>query len=757
MPAVAQHHTKDLAVAARRQLLIVTGGVGRGSRRLHALERLRGRRWWGVAAALALVAGPGVAAMSAESVRGGVVRVHGADRYETAARVTQAAFAAEADVVYLAGGEAWPDALAAGAAAAHQRAPVLLTPSGELSAAALGEIQRLDPAAVVVVGGEAAVSAGVAEALRAASGRHVRRIAGANRYATAAAVAVDSYASGAQTAVVASGEAFPDALTGVPLAAALSAPLLLVEADAVPTETAEALERLAPGRVLVLGGEAAVHDEVLDELRHTGAQVERIGGGDRFITAMAIDAARPDVTAGASVLLASGEAFADALAAGPAAAVLGARLLLTHPLALPETTRDALRRLSPPTVTIVGGTAAVGPRGIDVVRTTLGMTPPIDYAGTMHVPSPYTCGPVACPGSWTIWAIAADGTGHRRIIEPADERADFFGGWSPTGDALMFVRVDPRFNEGGQVYVANLDGDIVGPPRLIADLPDYDHEPPPCDFRDIRWMADGRHLAVVCARLPDCGFAYGYPRPLAVIDTTTRTTVRSDADDACDADLAVSRDNRIAFLRFDKAAATAQLIVATVTEGPVLDEHVVYTTAQTSTQLRSLSSPAWAPRGDAIAFGIHTDDAAHVAVATTGGTVRTVASPPGTQILGIAWSPDSTVLAVDVRATDGAAHLWLIDPSAHSPARLVYTNPGTPQRPAFTAPRWLDDGRLLVHTPNGGAILAADGTTTPYGPPEWAQPRPAAWRGVSGAAPARHYRAPQSPGRYRRAPILRHT
>ena len=59
---------------------------------------------------------------------------------------------------------------------------------------------------------------------------------------------------------------YPDALAAVPVAAVQSASLLLVQPDSIPAETAVELRRLAPTRIVVLGGGAAVSGEVQAQL-----------------------------------------------------------------------------------------------------------------------------------------------------------------------------------------------------------------------------------------------------------------------------------------------------------------------------------------------------------------------------------------------------------------------------------------------------------------------------------------------------------
>ena len=91
------------------------------------------------------------------------------------------------------------------------------------------------PADIVLLGGEAALSAAVAGAVPDA-----RRIAGPNRYATAVAIASQLWSPPAAGSILVSGD-HPDgwayALAGAGLSADTSSPILLVETARLPAET----------------------------------------------------------------------------------------------------------------------------------------------------------------------------------------------------------------------------------------------------------------------------------------------------------------------------------------------------------------------------------------------------------------------------------------------------------------------------------------------------------------------------------------
>ncbi len=195
-----------------------------------------------------------------------VTRVGGAERLETAARLSAATFPAGGGTPHLATASTFPDALTAGAAAAASDSPVLLTGRDELAPVVEQELRRLAPDRVVVAGGTAAVGDDVASAVRSATGGEVVRVGGADRFETAARLSEATFAT-ASTAFLATGAAFPDALAGVPAAAAAGAPVLLVAPDALPDPTAAELRRLSPSRTVLLGGSSAVEPGVEDAVR----------------------------------------------------------------------------------------------------------------------------------------------------------------------------------------------------------------------------------------------------------------------------------------------------------------------------------------------------------------------------------------------------------------------------------------------------------------------------------------------------------
>ena len=96
--------------------------------------------------------------------------------------------------MYIATGENFPDAVTAGAAGGSAAGPVLLVRQNSIPGPTLDELNRLQPATIVIVGGTAVISQTVEEQLKALSfGPLVSRNGGVDRYETAALLSADTF------------------------------------------------------------------------------------------------------------------------------------------------------------------------------------------------------------------------------------------------------------------------------------------------------------------------------------------------------------------------------------------------------------------------------------------------------------------------------------------------------------------------------------------------------------------------------------
>ncbi len=284
-------------------------------------------------------------------------RIAGSNRYATAVEVSKAGWSGGAATVLLARGDDYADALAGVPLAYRLDAPILLTRTDVLTSETAAEIERLGAARVIILGGEAAISHGVKLELEG-NGFMVERIAGMNRYATAALIAHRLKEEGVQfsAAFIAVGTNFADALAASSYAAVLGQPILLTSAKALSPATADAINAFGLTQTIVCGGEAAVSKDVVDMLPNP----LRIAGVNRYATAVALAEVflLPETK---QISIATGLNFPDAIAGGVLAAKMNHGVLLVRgDRSEPDpVVQDILADRQISAVTLFGGSGAI--------------------------------------------------------------------------------------------------------------------------------------------------------------------------------------------------------------------------------------------------------------------------------------------------------------------------------------------------------------------------------------------------------------
>jgi putative cell wall-binding protein len=376
---------------------------------------------------------------------GTTTRIAGVDRNGTARQVSNNLGACQdvANVAththnfaIIARNDDFADALAAGylagfhdqvgAGGAVVRTPILLTATDGLPTDTVAALHDRAIDQIIIIGGTSAVSTDVQSALAGlpvfscngtnrsggvtGAAMAVSRIAGETRYDTARLIAqtvgqaqaVGTLAAGGlapvapavpvNTAILASGENFPDAVAAAPMSIfgdqvngnGFGFPLLLTQAATIPPETTAAMSALGIKQVIIAGGTAAVSADVETALTDAHIGVVRLSGDDRSGTAAAIGgfelgagsatvAGLGWVPTSPTMLLANGAAFPDALAGAPLAAMMQTPILLT---AGPDLLGDATAAFLAGTTGItqmiaLGGPAAVSDDTLQAAVTAL--------------------------------------------------------------------------------------------------------------------------------------------------------------------------------------------------------------------------------------------------------------------------------------------------------------------------------------------------------------------------------------------------
>jgi len=298
-----------------------------------------------------------------DAYAGNTTREGGADRYATAAQLFNSEFGASptsnttttsyapATSAVVTSGANYPDALSSSYLAGSLNTGILLTDPNVLSQSAKTVLTNGHINTVYIVGGTAAVSQNVQNAIQALfvgntstnGNLTVIRLAGADRYATNYQVVLNGGVSGStsgNTAIIATGANYADALAAGPAAAHAHLPLILTTPNALSPTASSAITALGVTHAIIVGGTSAVSAAVETALGTAGVTVDlRLGGADRTGTAALIaeweaTASGTPFTTGSyttghsglgfsttTVNLARGDNYPDALAAGP---VLGA-------------------------------------------------------------------------------------------------------------------------------------------------------------------------------------------------------------------------------------------------------------------------------------------------------------------------------------------------------------------------------------------------------------------------------------------------
>lgn len=150
----------------------------------------------------------------------------------------------------------------------------------------------------------------------------VERISGKSRYVTPVEISKKYYKS-SDTAVIASGEGFADALVGGSLVSQRKLPMFLSSKNSISNDVKDELVRLKVKKVYILGGNGSVSANVEGQIKKLGANVVRLAGKNRFDTASKIAEERyklsPNINReaiGDSYVGINAYNYADALVAG---------------------------------------------------------------------------------------------------------------------------------------------------------------------------------------------------------------------------------------------------------------------------------------------------------------------------------------------------------------------------------------------------------------------------------------------------------
>lgn len=192
-----------------------------------------------------------------------IIRLGGNDRYETNIKIVNQANVREGTPIVIANGDNFPDALSISSIAAYKGYPVFITPFNNLPSKTEEKIKEIKPSKIYVIGGSSSIGSGIEDKLKQIS-NDVVRIQGKDRYETSMNIC-KYFDENLDNVVIASGEAFPDALSGTALSAKLKAPIVITDGNNI-TAVKEYIKNRKFKKIIILGGEGVVSKNVESDL-----------------------------------------------------------------------------------------------------------------------------------------------------------------------------------------------------------------------------------------------------------------------------------------------------------------------------------------------------------------------------------------------------------------------------------------------------------------------------------------------------------
>ena len=257
------------------------------------------------------------------------LRLGGKDRYDAAIEIAKKFQNGKMlDNVVIANGANFPDALTGSALATSLNAPILLTYTNYAPKTRTIEYIKSNlkkEGNVYLLGSAGVVPDGYINELKAAGFSKFVRLGGSDRYATNLEIVNRMNVKEGTTIFVANSTSFADSLSASPISAAKGMPIFLSFKDYMPEKTMNAIKKIKPSKIYVVGSNGVITDGLANQLSKI-APVTRLGGPDRYDTCLAINKHFNLDTDNA--IIASGLDFPDALTGSVLAAKLNAPVIL---------------------------------------------------------------------------------------------------------------------------------------------------------------------------------------------------------------------------------------------------------------------------------------------------------------------------------------------------------------------------------------------------------------------------------------------
>ena len=209
----------------------------------------------------------------------------GANRYDTAAKISKKGWNASSTVV-IANGLNEIEGIVANPLASVYNAPVLLTDKNKVSSYTINELKRLKPSNIIIIGGKNSIGESAEKSIKnAVSSVSIKRIDGSNIEELSVNIAkeIDSKANVSKIYVAGENGA-ADALSVVSKAAEEKAPIIVTSKNSVNSSVKNWIKSNSISSAYFLGKTAVISDNVIKEIDSVvsgNVSGNRIGGSNR--------------------------------------------------------------------------------------------------------------------------------------------------------------------------------------------------------------------------------------------------------------------------------------------------------------------------------------------------------------------------------------------------------------------------------------------------------------------------------------------
>ncbi|HBF0311749.1 TPA: cell wall-binding protein Cwp10 [Clostridioides difficile] len=255
-----------------------------------------------------------------------VKKLKGADRFETAIKISQSGWT-KSDTVVIVNGEdkSMVDGLTATPLASVKNSPILLSSNEKLPQKTVEELKRLNPSKVIVIGGNNSMPNSVVEAIKAVNSKiSVQRIDGDTRYQTSINIAKEiDKTNNVSKLYIGAGNGEADSLSIASLAGKEKTPIVLTQKDGVDNEAVQFIKSNKVSNIYFIGGIEKISNKAIEQvgkIANKDISNNRVAGQTRQETnAKVIDKFYSQSKLD-GVVVANQDKLIDALAVGPLAA-----------------------------------------------------------------------------------------------------------------------------------------------------------------------------------------------------------------------------------------------------------------------------------------------------------------------------------------------------------------------------------------------------------------------------------------------------